>query len=331
MPTPKKKGPFSITMCFRDTPRERRFALRSIPSVIRLDPTEFVIGIDEPVRDDFPGYITGICEKNGFDRLRLVRVPDTPDWNFKMAHTLWECYRACRYDKILGFSVDEELEGDVMLGYDEVGADDTAVVSFTKRLLTRTPGDYMRNVLHRLRIRNRDYVFSGIYWIYRPYYLANVKKEGLQSIANGVDTYMISSIWKQKTHRIVTRKEIGVSCMDYQNEDYPWRQFAYGLWLYANRNTPMAGGAVPKGLNSDPVTRAAINAANRFPFLPALFRAMAYQYPALISGWRWASKHGGSEAVAAATGMSYYDWFMYEYAKHVKDIGRFAGTSTGLG
>ena len=317
-------------MCFRDTPKERKFALRSIPSAIRLGPEELVVGIDEPVRDDFPGYITGICEKNGFENVRLIGVPNIRDWNLQLAHTLWECYRACRYDKILGFGVDEELEGDVMLGYDGVGADGTAVVSFTKKLLTRTPGDYMRNALYRLKVRCSDNVFSGIYWIYKPYYFANVKRDAFQKINNKIDGYMTTAIMRQKTHRIVTRKEIGVSCMDYQNEDYLWHQFARGIWMYANRNTLKTGKTILKNRGTGSLIRTVIAAVNRFPFLFVLLDAMAYQYPLIISGWRWAAKHRGSEAVADAAGISYDDWLIYKYAKHMKKIGKFGGGTTGL-
>ena len=321
---------FSVSMCFRDTPKERKFALRSIPSAIRLGPEELVIGIDEPVRDDFPGYIAGICKKNGFDGLRLIRVPHTPEWNFQMAHTIWECYHACRYDRILTFDVDSELRKDVMLGYDIIGTDGAAVVSFTKKFLIRTPGDYIRHVISRARVKSTDYVFSGIYWVYKPYYFANVKKDRMQKINNGIDTYMNNCIMKRKTHRIVTRKEIGVSCMDYQNEDYPWHQFACGIWMYANMNTLKMGTMKLKSGGTGPLMRAVINAVNRFPFLSLLIYAMIYQYPVAISGWRWAAKHRGSEAVAAAAGMSYDDWVMYEYARHIKELGRFGGTATGL-
>ena len=325
-----KTDPFSIVMCFRDTPKEREFAQRSIPSAIRLGPSEFVIGIDEPVRDDLPGHITGICEKNGFENVRLIRVPNTRDWNLQLAHAYWECYLACKHDRILVLDTDNILEREVMLGYDAVGTDGIAVVSFTKKLLTRTPGDYMRNVLYRLRVRRSDDVFSGIYWIYKPYYFVNVKRDAFQKINNKIDGYMIAAIMRQKTHKIVMRKEIGVSCMDYQNEDYPWHQFARGIWMYANMNTLKTGKTILKNRGTGSLIRTVIAAVNRFPFLFALIYAMTYQYPLIISGWRWAAKHRGSEAVADAAGISCDDWMIYRYAKHMRKIGKFGGGTTGL-
>ena len=321
---------FSIILCFRDTPRERKLAQRSIPSAIRLGPAELVVGIDEPARDGFPEYITGICEKNGFGNVRIVRVPNTDDWNFQLAHTLWECYCACTYDKVLGFGVDEELRGDVMLGYDIVGRDGVAVVSFTKKLLIRTPGDCIRYAMCRIMIKSTDCVFSGTYWIYRPYYFANVKREEVQRLSNGVDVYMYSCITKQKTHKIVMRKEIGVSCMNYQNEDYPWRQFAAGMWFYANRG--VSGAAVPerfKKHNAGIMTRI-VRYIMKFPFLFVMIKAVAYQRPGMISGWRWAAKHRDSEAVTEAAGMSYDEWGMYGCSKHVRKIKKFDGGTTGL-
>ena len=321
---------FSFVMCFRDTPSERKFALKSIPAAIRLGPTEFVIGIDEPIKDDFQNYIMGICEKNGFSNVKLVSVPKTKDWNFHLAHVIWECYNACTYDKILTFYVDCELRKDVMLGYDIVGSGDIAVVSFTLKLLMKTPGDCMRHAMYRLRVKGCDDVFTGTYWMYKPYYFANVKRDAFQKINNGIDGYMVVAMKRQKTHRIITRKEIGVSCMSYQNEDYPWRQFLAGIWFYANRDTLNLGKTWLKNQKAGPVTRAMLNAINRLPFLIVLLFAAMHQYPVLISGWRWAAKHRGSEAVTAATGMSYEDWTMYEYAKHMKKIKKFRGGTTGL-
>ena len=321
---------FSIVMPFHDTPRERKFALKSIPSVIKLNPTEFVIGIDEPAKDDLPAYITGICAKNGFENVRLIRVPRTKDWNFQLAHVIWECFHACVHDKILGCDVDNKLRGAVMLGYDLIGKDNTAVVSFTKKILMRTVWDCIRYIRCRIRIKNTDFTFSGSYWIYKPYYFANVKKSEMQKIYNLIDGCMVDSIMRQKTHKIVTRKEIGVSCMDYQNEDYPWRQFADGIWLYANKHTLKATDERFRERSTNPVRWTVRYIVNRFPILVVMHRSFVNQHPVMTSGWRWAVKHRDSEAVEAAAGMSLADWQTYGASKHVKRIKRFKGGTTGL-
>lgn len=318
-------------MCFRDTPMERKFALKSIPSAIALNPTEFIIGIDEPSSSDLENYIRNICKSTHLKNVRLIRVPVSSDWNFQLAHTIWECYRACTYDKVLAFDVDTEIRKTVMLGYDIIGTDNIAVVSFTKRLLTKTVRDRARYAAYRMRVRAASYVFAGIYWVYKPFYFANVKKTELQKIRNGIDTYMAQAIMDKKTHRIVTRKEIGVSCMDYENEDYPWRQFADGIWFFANKEIMANWETNTRQGDTGLVRRSIIHPLKRrHPFLFIVLRSIIYHYPLYISGWQWASKHQESEAVTAARRITYFEWGAYESSKHIKKIKQFDGGQTGL-
>ena len=39
---------YTTVILFRDTPAERKFALRSIPAAIALKPDELIIGVDAP-------------------------------------------------------------------------------------------------------------------------------------------------------------------------------------------------------------------------------------------------------------------------------------------
>ena len=50
--------PFTIVVAFRDTPRERAFAEKSIPSAIALGPDELVVGIDGAGEGGGPGAYT---------------------------------------------------------------------------------------------------------------------------------------------------------------------------------------------------------------------------------------------------------------------------------
>ena len=107
--------PFTIVVPFRDTPRERKFAERSIPSAIALGPDELVVGIDgagEGTGGDGDGdgddalaaFISALCERHGHaGRLSVVRAARSPEWRFQLANVIWHCYRASRNDVALSF------------------------------------------------------------------------------------------------------------------------------------------------------------------------------------------------------------------------------------
>lgn len=224
---------FGVVMPMRDTRREREFAKQSIPSAIVLRPTEMVVGIDDdPGADELEDYILSIG--GGFKGLRVVRVPRSDGWQFSLANVIWNCYKSCRCDAVLAFDVDTVLRPVVLKGRNFVGRDNVAVVSFTKRLLCRTAGDYVRYITYRTKIWRSSYVFAGTYWVWLPYYFDAVDRGGLSKIANGIDTYMIHAINRDGRYSIITLKDIGVRCLDYENEYYPWKQYSDGVYLAAN-------------------------------------------------------------------------------------------------
>ena len=325
---------FSIVMPFRDTPRERKFAERSIPSAIELEPDEFVIGVDAPADDSLIQHIRGICDGRSFNGLRIVQVERSDDWEFQLANIIWHCYRACRNDTILAFDVDSVLRPAVLAGRDMVGMGDIAVVSFTKKLLVRSLSDLLRYAFYRWRVRTSSYVFAGIYWIHRPYYTQDIPLDGLQNIRNGIDTYMVERILAMKDHRIMTLKDIGVDCMDYQNEDYPWRQFQEGIWYYANQNEFRRQRRERMRLTRISRTKSLLNRViDRDPKLFVLIKAAAYQRWWIPRGYLWASGNPIHAAVQKAHGLTFEEWGLEgsTYIKDIHDWKKYGRLGTGFG
>ena len=317
-------------MPFRDTPRERKFAEKSIPSAIALKPDELVIGLDAPADDSLMRFIRDVCDERSFKNLRLVQVERSAEWEFQLANIIWHCYEACRNDTILAFDVDTVLRPAVLAGCDMVGTSSIAVVSFTKKLLINNPCDVLRYLSYRWRVRNSQHVFSGTYWIHRPSYMEDVPLAGLQRISNGIDTYMVKRVLDGGRRSIVTLKDIGVDCLDYQNNDYPWRQFQDGIWYYANR-TEFRGilRASRAGAKLGIVTRI----LDRYPVLAVLINVVAYQHPWLIRGWVWASRNNTHEAVQNARGATLDEWGLAgaAYVKQIRDWKRTGRLGTGFG
>ena len=308
---------FSIVVPFRDTPKERNFASKSLSSAVRLKPSEIIIGMDKPVAESTMKYVEGIFEELSFMDYTILQVPHSAEWNFQLANVVWHCHKSCKNDKILTYNIDSILKPAILKGYDIVGKNETAVVSFTHKLLIKNASGLIRNVFYRYRVRNRSHVFTGNYWIWRPYYFEDVDIEGLKKIQNGTDTYMYKRIVDRGLHKIVTLKDIGVDALDIQNEDMPWRQFQDGIWLYAHPE--VIGAYRNEFLHSGTGSGKTLQSLNRVIPLTVLARTIGYQHIWVLRGWRWAKSHSDHEIVRMASKASIQEW-TFAGAKHVKEI-----------
>ena len=296
--------PFGIVVAFRDTPRERAFAEKSLPSAIALDPDELVVGIDGG-DGGLADFASSLCKRHGFaGRLSFVSVERSPEWRFHLANVIWHCYKASRNDAVLSFDIDSVLRRAALRGAKIVGRDGVAAALVPKRMLTRTPSDYVRLAALSLRARigTSAAASSGTYWLHLPSYFANVTRDGLAGISNGIDDYMLTRIVGNGTHRIARMPCTGAVSLDIENPDYPWRQFADGIWHGANGSPRRVG------------PRAALRQAAL-----AMAKATAYQRPHVARGWLWAMRHQDSEACRTARTTDFLGWVMNHGSKYVRD------------
>lgn len=346
------KTDFTIVLPIRGTERELKFMDKSIPSAIAFNPGELIFACDEGMDHRVHAKIIELVKKYGFTNYKVKFFPRDSDWGFQLANVIWNCYKMAKYDKILSFDVDSSLRKEAMIGYDIIGQDRVAVCSFTKKLLIKNILDLHRFIFYRFRVWQSNYVFSGIYWVYRPYYFENVNKDDFMKIRNGVDTFLTNSIMEKGIHKIVTRKEMGCDCHDYQNEDYPWRQFQTGVWMHANQEIAMASKIlklnrkyqlsklrnvtktglaclldVPIGIISKLFK---LRTSQYAPLLFTVVKSFMYAHPYLLSGYRWAGKHPDHEAVKLAKTLTYDEWG-YRGGEVMKLIGKKWKRSDGTG
>ena len=307
---------FSVVVPLRSTPKEMELAKKSISSIVRLKPNEIVIGMDKPVAESVIKRIEIIFEEQSFMDYKILQIPRSAEWNFQLANVIWHCYKSCKNDKIWTCYIDATLRSEVLKGYDIVGKNEVAVVSFTYRLLIKNIGQLIRYAFYRYRVRIDSDVFTGNYWMWRPYYFEDVDIEGLKKIQNGTDTYMYKRIVDRGLHKIVTLKDIGVDALDIQNEDMPWRQFQDGIWLYTH---PELIGTYYKKSSFNRIRSRIIRGMNRIMPFTVITRTVCYQYPWLLRGWRWARSHRYHETVQLASKLSHSEW-MFTGSKYVKEI-----------
>lgn len=310
--------PFTIVLPVRDTEQEYEFLKKSLPSAIKLNPDEIIIGVDKPLSSKLYKRIIDLTA-NIFSNWRIIEVERSPEWKFQLAKVVWECYTQAKHDTILSFDVDSVLRKEVLLGLDDIGADHVAVLSFTKKIRIKNIRELIRYIFYRIRVMQNDYVFSGVYWVNRPYFFDTIPKEKYMKIINGVDTILCNEVLEQKKYKIITRKEIGISALDIQNEDLEWRQFQTGIWIGANSIVPIH--RTKRKLNWNKITPKkmviyiikvltlrfiewALQKPNAFIHI----KAFIYGHPYLVKGYYWAIENKDSESVKMAKSMNYNDW-----------------------
>lgn len=307
---------FSIILPFRDTPLERKFAEKSLPSAIALNPDELVIGVDSPADPSFIDLILNLCQP--FKDVNIVQVPRSDEWNFQLANVLWSCYDQCRNDVVLASNIDGIFQPVILQGLDYIGQNNS-LVTFLIRPLTRNLSEWIRylSVLWTIRSKCNRTDVSGTFWLYLPHFYEDVNKKGMQYVSNGVDTYMVECIINAGRHKIINIRKHGAQSLNLENHDYPWLQFGWGVWKYANMDVEKE-----KRLQRSQgrtFSRLLIHIINRFPILPVLKLSFTRQHQWRLRGWMWAKKNPTHIAVTKARGMPYIS-YSYEGAKYIRDI-----------
>ena len=187
---------FTIVLPCRDTHEEKEFLHKSLPAAIKLNPGEIIMAVDAPVSGLFHDEIMALASANNYHNLKIVAVEKTSDWNFQLAKIVWACYREVKYDAIYSFDVDSIPTKHVLEGLAQIGKDGVAVYSFTKRLRLKNLPDIIRYFFYRYRVWTTDYVFTGNYYIWRPFFYDIVVESEYRKIINGVDAYLTEKLIK---------------------------------------------------------------------------------------------------------------------------------------
>lgn len=318
----RRMKPFTIVLPIKGTDVEKKLFKKSILSAINLNPDELILGVDNPFNLELKKQILELVEQTGYNKLRFIEVEKSGDWNFQLAHVVWECYKAAKYDKIFSYDIDSTICSTILLGYDKIGTNNIACISFTKRMPINTPQKLIRYISHRLRIRSSEYCFTGCYWIWRPFYFEYMKKEDYMKIKNGVDGILVDKILDHPTYKLVTRKEIGARCYTIGNEDYDWRQFQDGIWMWANKQDFVTKrrkilAERKASMNRNPKMKKRIRYQLSVKYLRCiesnfwvylLSKVFMYQYWNLLKGYLWASKHQEAEIVKVAVKHDVYEF-----------------------
>jgi hypothetical protein len=280
-----------FTLCFPLHDGDLKHLKKTLPAALALNPSEIVIGVDKPASE----AIQELASKH--EKIRLVEVEKGAGWNMQLAKVDYAIVSAAKHDRIFYMNADVILNKNILLAIDDIGRDGTACISFTKKLLRKTPMDYIRFHYYAEGIKTEPMPFAGIYWIWKPAYLDLIDPDKYRLIYNGIDNFLTEAIFKSNgKYRLVCRKEFGCDCLTYESGDLKWRQYQVGMWYGANIETQYP---------------------EKKTFWGAILRTTwKKQHPYLLFGTIFAVRNPDNESVKLARSMSLVDWCQLG-SKHV--------------
>ena len=300
---------FTAVVLFRDTPKERKFALKSIPSLVALNPDKIVVGIDDDRDEDFDRFVEKIFNGLGYGSYALVPVARDPSWQLHTAHVLWECLQAAGHDVVFACNIDTIIRPAVLDGLDMIGQDNLAMMSFSLWHKVRTVPDRIRRFYFQRQTKREATLkgTSGTYWIYLPFLLKAIDYDEYRSVANGFDSLIYFQFLKNG-YRCIFSHTVGAKCMDYENDDLPWRQFCRGAWYMANCTSWYAQSRPLRCIRrvfGDSAFRKAFWVRAALGLVPDIWKT---QYYGMWAGYWHAVKNPESELVQSMRGVTWNEY-----------------------
>lgn len=277
--------PFTVTMAIRGTLREMESAPLALHSVSALGPAQLLVGLDE----DAPPSLERMVRGNVACRLDIIRVPRDPAWTAHFPHVTWDLITGAANDLILCTDADLILSKDILKDTGRPGTSNIAATTFS----VRPAGPGLSNAWRRMvfparwrlrrRLRGRK-AFTGLYFIWRPFYMDLVQKDAMMSLRNGVDSLLWRAITRSKKYAHHFSGMVGASGLDDTTVNYPFYQFANGIKLAATKSPLCAA-----------------------PY--CAYHAAMYAHPWYAYGYLWALAHPRHEVVreCAAAGEGDFD------------------------
>jgi hypothetical protein len=247
-----KQIDFSIVVPVKD---EVDLIPRTLPSYYAVNSSEVIVCTNKPT----PRKVRQVIQKvavacDALDITRIVEVERDPEWIFHQAHVRRAGFHKAKYDRILTGDIDLVVNKNILKAVELVGENNVGLVSLNKFWYPRTLVDYwgigivtfLRKILHGLL----DPVmttssFSGLYAIWRSYWLDSEPQEEVKRLVNpkqiyrgerpnlklasviaGEDAFLHNCIIKK--HKVIYLRAVGAVDLGIPTHKRPHVQYIYG-------------------------------------------------------------------------------------------------------
>ncbi len=246
---------FSIVVPIKD---EVNLIPRTLPSYYAVNPSEVVICTDKPTPRNVRQIIQKVAVACGApDVTRIVEVERDPDWNFHQAHVRRTGFKKAKQDRILTVDIDLVINRNVLKALQLLGKNNIGLVSCSKFYYPKSLLDlwrigtltFLRKIVHRILDPFMEItLFTGLYAVWKPYWLDSESEEKIKKHMNpkqfyrgeyvrevpadvnptGEDTFLKDCILEK--HRCIYLRDVGAIMLRDVYENVPYVQYMKGQY-----------------------------------------------------------------------------------------------------
>ena len=246
---------FTITVPIKDEVQRLK---KTLPTLYALNPGEVIVCTDKPSPKNIVKAVAKLSkEHNMEEKTKILEVERNPEYSYHQAWVRRSGFRAAKYDIILNTDIDIYLNKNVLKAIKLAGKNEVGMVTLEKfrnpynfLMLFRTWGMFFLILLYTVvfRFLSRSSsglnfsLFSGLYALYRPYWLDAEKEEELKvmtppyykevrklkpgELPLGEDVFLRDQMIKK--YKVLTLGNIGGTVMDREFWIKPEMQFIRG-------------------------------------------------------------------------------------------------------
>ena len=225
-----------------------------------------------------------ICKSEHYTSYRYIKVKSDANWKFQLAHVIWSCIDKSSNDILCVMNIDESLKPEMLKGANYVGKKNVVMYSAQGVPYMEKYSDVFKRIVHQINLWFEPEPFkrfTGVYWIYRPYFMDFMDKSYFMSIHNGTDMIIFDNAESSKYDVIYSRK-YSHTLLDIDHDMLPKIQFLTGIWNFVHHIYDK---------------RSKIIGHKRWAKLASIKTSTPYKY----KGYIYAMKHSENTIVQKAT------------------------------
>jgi len=247
---------FSVVVPVKD---EVDLIRQTLWSYYAVEPSEVLICTDKPCPKNVRKVINKIAELSHCkDITRIVEVERSSEWRFHQAHVRRTGFKKAKYDRILNVDIDLVINRNVLKAVKLVGKNNVGLVSCSKFYYPKSLVDlwrigaitFLRKFVHTMLDPFMETtMFTGLYALWRPYWLDSEPEEKIEKLVNpkqfyrgeyagdvpadvnptGEDTHLKDCMLEK--HRCIYLRDVGAIMLRDVYEDVPYVQFMKGQYF----------------------------------------------------------------------------------------------------
>lgn len=193
---------FSVVLPMRGT--EVKLLKRNLLSWCLLKPSEIILGLDNPAPKKCVDVANEVASRYNI-HLRIIEIEQNPEYKMHQAWARRKCFREAKNDIIFTGDTDLYVYPACLKALEIIGKDNVGLVSLMKKRNVRSIGGITKNLINArvkayqrkrgLIKENEQAYFTGLYCIYRPYWLDSEDESSIKNMLHPYDAPLLMNSW----------------------------------------------------------------------------------------------------------------------------------------